>query len=181
MSNDEQLKADILDALRSRGVIVTNLEVAIHEDSVALTGHVTSFHSLQLLQRHLRELVGNRRVILDVVVSSGEATVECPALPRCELSDLRSRLHNIMLALKELQSSLNHADVENSREIVEKLLRRSPDGPSQALSRSISPANNSNSHSSLVDHKRNKATTWLDLAGRIQRRRRILTRLELEA
>ena len=180
MSSDEQLKAAILDALRSRGVVVTNLEVAVHEDSVALTGHVSNFHSLQLLQRHLRELVGNRRVILDVVVSSGESTLECPAMPRCELNDLRSRLQNIMLALKELQSSLNHADVENSREIVERLLKRSPDGPSQALTRPINPGN-PNNNPSLADRKRGSATTWLDLAGRVHRRRRVYSRLELEA
>ena len=181
MSSDEQLRATILDALRSRGVVVTNLEVAIHEDSVALTGNVTNFHSLQLLQRHLRELVGNRRVILEVVVSSGEAPPECPAAPRCELSDLRGRLQNIMQALKELQSSLNHADVEHSREIVEKLLRRSSDGEAQASTRTISQPGNPYRNPSLADRHKASATTWLDLAGRIHRRRRIHTRLELEA
>lgn len=58
----------ILSGLHSRGVAVFGLKVDVCESHVLLSGEVSSFYELQIIQRHVHVTACDHSIEIDVVV-----------------------------------------------------------------------------------------------------------------
>ncbi len=123
---EELLKHRLKRELKSRGVRINRLLIDVSDDRIVVSGEVSTFYEIQLIQIYANSLAEGRQVynnlsvvrsVLDVLPIDANPNETCN-----ELHHLRNRLNELTLATRLLDRVLAYDDLAEAKVVVTEML-----------------------------------------------------------